>query len=256
MILGHSQPCYFSYDKLEFINLVWSIVLPAIQEKTENQSLWNENRRLLAFQEEFRGKLAKELHDGPAQSLSSLAMRLDIARRMIERDGAQSIDELSKAENLIKQTAQDLRYLLILTRPLKIEPDGLPAFLECYAEKVSALFDLDVTIKTEGNFDDLPEIWLQNELFHLVEELVSNARKSTLTKHIWVRIIKKSDSITLDVDDDGEPFDMDRFSTSNQQSNFSLIDAHVNRLGGTANASPSIKGGTNVHIVLPVKSQN
>jgi signal transduction histidine kinase len=248
LMLGHSQPGFFSIEKLELINLIWSIVSPVMQKNLENKYLEQENYRLHAFQDEFKQKLAKELHDGPAQSLSSLAMRVDIARRVIERDAAQSKSEFLKAENLIKQTARDLRYLLILTRLPEIESGGLCAYLESYAEKISDLYDLSVTINSVGNFDDLPEIWQPQEIFHLVEELISNARKSTSTKHIWVQVIKKTDSLIIDIDDDGDIFNPDQFSATDRGLDFLIIQALVDRLGGTIKVSPSIKGGINIHI--------
>ena len=96
-----------------------------------------EKERITEVQEEARRKMARDLHDGPTQSLAAIAMRLNYARRLLERDEPTALDELQKVEDLARSTTKELRHMLFTIRPLILESQGL----------VPALFQLAAKIK-------------------------------------------------------------------------------------------------------------
>ena len=64
------------------------------------QDLEQEKERMMEIQEESRKKLARDLHDGPTQSIAAIAMRVNFARRLMERDPKATLEELYKIEDL------------------------------------------------------------------------------------------------------------------------------------------------------------
>jgi len=63
----------------------------AIQNARLYQDIVDERERMIDFQEEARKKLARDLHDGPTQFVSAIAMRINLARRMLSKDPGQSV---------------------------------------------------------------------------------------------------------------------------------------------------------------------
>ena len=101
-------------------------------------------------QDEARRKLARDLHDGPTQSVSAIAMRVNFARRLMERDVAEAGEELYKIEDLARKTTKEIRHMLFTLRPLVLESQGLTAALQAMAEKVNETYNQNVIVEMTG----------------------------------------------------------------------------------------------------------
>jgi signal transduction histidine kinase len=75
-------------------------------------------------EEDARKKLARDLHDGPTQTISAIAMRMSYVYRLLERDPEQVPAELKKVEELARNTTKEIRNLLFGLRPLVLESQG------------------------------------------------------------------------------------------------------------------------------------
>ena len=110
------------------------------------QDLIEEKERMIEVQEEARKKLARDLRDGPTQSVSAIAMRLNLIRMMLTRAPEKVEDELIRAEDLARRTTKEIRHMLFTLRPLVLESQGLHAALESMAEKMVETFGQNVQI--------------------------------------------------------------------------------------------------------------
>src|SRR5512140_3158149 len=108
--------------------------------------LEQEKERMLEIQEDARKKLARDLHDGPTQSVAAIAMRVNFARRLMERDAKAAAEELFKIEDLARHTTKEIRHMLFTLRPLILESSGLTAALEAMAEKMHETYSQNVLI--------------------------------------------------------------------------------------------------------------
>ena len=75
----------------------------AIQNARLYQDLVEEKERMIDVHEEARKKLARDLHDGPTQSVAAMAMRINIVRRLVQKDPKSALDELSRIEELAQR---------------------------------------------------------------------------------------------------------------------------------------------------------
>jgi signal transduction histidine kinase len=121
----------------------------AIQNARLYQDLEQEKNRIMEIQEESRKKLARDLHDGPTQAISAIAMRVNFARRLMDRDFKAASEELYKIEELARRTTKEIRHMLFTLRPLVLESQGLVATLESMAEKMKETFNQNVTIQAD-----------------------------------------------------------------------------------------------------------
>ncbi len=217
MIFGHLEADYFSRERCDILGIVGRQAVIAIQNARLYQDLADEKERMVEVQEEARKKLARDLHDGPTQSVAAMAMRVNLARRMIDRDTNAAKDELEKIEDLARRTTKEIRHMLFTLRPLVLESQGLKAALQAMADKMKETYGQDVIIQVNDQLAEQLEMGKSGVIFYIAEEAVNNARKHAQASHIWVRLnaLRKHPEIALvEIIDDGVGFDVEAITKS------------------------------------------
>lgn len=217
LIFGHPNANYFTRDRCDVLAIIARQAVIAIQNARLYQDIADEKERIVEVQEEARKKLARDLHDGPTQSVAAMAMRVNLARRMIERDPQAAMDELTKIEDLARRTSKEIRHMLFTLRPLVLESQGLTAALQAMADKMRETFEQNVIIQVDENLASQLEMGKTGVIFYLAEEAVNNARKHAQAAHIWVRLRplpKQPDIAFLEIADDGLGFDVEAVNKS------------------------------------------
>ena len=208
LLFGHPNENYLTPECTEVLDIVGNQAVIAIQNARLYRDLEMEKERILEIQEEARNKLARDLHDGPTQSVSAIAMRVNFARRLLERDVKATADELFRVEDLARQTAKEIRHMLFTLRPLVLESQGLVAALESMAEKMRETYNQNVIISADPQVVSQLEMNKQGVIFYIAEEAVNNARKHAQAENVWVRVRPLEDELALlEIEDDGMGFD-------------------------------------------------
>ena len=229
ILFAHQRPNFFTQERVETLQMLSNQAVISLQNARLYQDLALEKERLVQIQEEVK-KLARDLHDGPTQSVSAIAMRINIARKILEKslnpssseppnkrstvvEGAvqQATEELVRVENLARRTTQEIRHMLFTLRPLVLESEGLEAALKTIAEKTSDLYQQKIVVDTENEVVAQIDLSRQTVIFYLVEEALHNARKHAQAAEIWVRLkcLPGDPCIAaLDIIDNGVGFDV------------------------------------------------
>ena len=211
MIVAQNDPDFFTPERCETLEIVCSQSVLAIENARLFKEISHEKERIVSSQEEAQKKLARDLHDGPTQSVSAIAMRLNIIQKLMERDPAEAMAEIRKTEDLARRTTQEIRHMLFTLRPLVLETEGLEAALVAMAEKMAELYKQKVTIFVDQEAVDELEQNKQSVIFNLAEESVNNARKHAEASEVRVQIsyLKRQPKIALlEVLDNGKGFDV------------------------------------------------
>lgn len=209
MVFGHPDPEYFTEPRREILSIIGRQAQVALQNASLYHELEEEKRRIIEMQGEEQKKLARDLHDGPTQSIAAIAMRVNFARRLMERDSKAAGDELYKIEDLARRTTKEIRHMLFTLRPLVLESSGLIAALTSMAEKMNDTYDQNVIIEADQAAVDQLEMGKQGVIFYIAEEAVNNARKYAEAEHIWVRVkAVAEDVVILEIQDDGVGFNV------------------------------------------------
>ncbi len=261
MIFGHPQPGYFSPDRTDVLNIIGHQAVIAIQNARLYQDLVDEKQRMIEVQEEARKKLARDLHDGPTQSVSAIAMRVNLVRRMLERDPAMAAEELAKIEDLARRTTKEIRHMLFTLRPLVLESQGLAAALQAMAEKMKETFGQTVIVKVDPKTVEQIEMGKQGVIFYIVEEAVNNARKHAQANHIWVRLgmlEKEPEIVLLEIADDGVGFDVESVNRSyDRRGSLGMINLRerTELVSGLLNIDSAPGKGTRVQVFIPLSEE-
>ena len=212
MIFAHPEAGFFNEDRVEVLETIGHQASIAIQNARQYRDLEKGKARILATEEETRKQLARELHDGPAQSVSAVAMGIDIARHFLKTDPLKADEELGRVEGLARRTSQELRHMLFTLRPLVLELDGLVAALRAMADKMSDLYQQKVRVEADPGVELRLDSSRQTVVFYLAEEAVNNARKHARANQVDVRLHFMSadqSAARLEVCDDGQGFNLD-----------------------------------------------
>jgi signal transduction histidine kinase len=259
LLHGHPDPRFFKPERLEILEMIGNQAMIAIQNARLYKDLEQEKERMMEIQEEARKKLARDLHDGPTQSVAAIAMRVNFARRLLERDSKSASEELFKIEDLARKTTKEIRHMLFTLRPLVLESQGLSAALESMAEKMKETFDQNLLLEVDQQIEEELEMSKQGVLFAIAEEAANNARKYAQAEHIWVRLkFIQSDIASLEIQDDGVGFDIDAIDANyDNRGSLGLVNMRerAELLNGilTINATPG--NGALIKVIFPLTEE-
>ena len=256
MIFGHPAKDYLTQDRVELLDILGRQVVIAIQNARLYQDLVDERDKMVEVQEEARKKLARDLHDGPTQSVAAMTMRINMARKLLEKDPQAASNELLKIEELAMLTSKEIRHMLFTLRPLVLESQGLIPALESMAEKMRDTYGQDVQIDINKDLLTQIELTKQGVIFYLVEESVTNARKHARAKNIRVSLQPvSSDLAFLEVRDNGIGFNVDEVNRSyDDRGSLGLINLQerAELINGMLQVQSEPGKGTSVQVAIPL----
>lgn len=257
MVIGTDAALEFDQNQLEMFNSVADQAVIALQSAQLFQQLEAEKERLIEADEEARKELARDLHDGPTQSIAAIAMRVNFIRSLVTRSPDQAMSELTKVEELAKQTSKDIRGMLFTLRPLVLETQGLQAAVETVINRIRESDGLNIRM-TGGEFGEMLNEQAQSVVFSIVEEALGNARKYSKAKLIEVRFWKEDNLFVAMVQDDGVGFDTQSVN-QNYSSRGSLgmvnMRERAERIDGSLRLESAPNKGTSVTLVVPLDKQ-
>ncbi|MCJ7551905.1 MAG: GAF domain-containing sensor histidine kinase, partial [Anaerolineae bacterium] len=209
----------------------------------------NEQAGQLAVLEE-RQRLARELHDSVVQSLYSMALYADAARLALT---AGKHDVIVSHLQELRETAQsamyDMRLLIFELHPPALEQEGLVTALRIRLAAVEARAGVQAELEVEGE-RRLP-IAMEQELYRIAQEALSNIMKHAQAQHVTLRIRFNGKAVSLQIQDDGAGFDL-RSAESSGGMGLRSFAARAARIGGrvTVDSKPGHGTTVTVHVTI------
>jgi nitrate/nitrite-specific signal transduction histidine kinase len=163
---------------------------------------------IVMAQEEERRRISREIHDGPAQTLASLTMKIDYC---IESPGvnADIKNELLELKESVIRSLKDIRRFIFDLRPMALDDLGLIPTLEQFISGFKKRTGVPVYVNIEG--ERVP-INADTELavFRVIQEACNNAVKHAdpTSVHIFVTYSTPKNRLSVVVKDDGRGFDL------------------------------------------------
>lgn len=259
LLFAHPDENFFDSERKDILNIISNQARIALQNARLYSDLEQEKERMMEIQEEGRKKLARDLHDGPTQSVAAIAMRVNYTRRLMTRDTHAAATELEKIEDLARRTTKEIRHMLFTLRPLVLESKGLVAALEAMAEKMHDTYDQNVIIDAEADLGENFEMGKQSVIFYIAEEAVNNARKHAEAAHIWVRLkLLQPDLVLLAIEDDGVGFNVGAVdATYENRGSLGMINMRerAELVNGILHIDSAEGKGTRIHVAIPMSEE-
>lgn len=216
------------------------------------------NEAALTALENERRYVAKELHDGIAQTTLQLGLQVGICRKMLERGMLEMLaQELVTLEIRTHQASGQVRELIADMRPPRLDDDaGLVEYLQSavdtHQERGGVLVEFHSHL-SQSMPDFLPRQKLAMQ--RIVQEALLNVRKHAKAKHISLTLTDDKHNFYLTINDDGVGFEAaeaEAQPADRQGAGLSNLRARATALGGTLSIRSSCNGGgTEIKLILP-----
>ncbi|HBX23164.1 MAG TPA: histidine kinase [Desulfotomaculum sp.] len=208
---------------------------------------------IIKAQEEERKRVAREIHDGPAQLLANIVMRAEYILKLMEVEPHSVKAELVRLQELVRQSLQDVRKIIFDLRPMVLDDLGLVPALHRYIDDYKKQFKINAEFVFFGKQERLSPT-IEVALFRVVQEALNNVQKHARAHQVMVKMEQLSTKITVSIRDDGGGFDTDTIAKSKNRECYGLINMRERTqiLNGEFKITSSPGKGTVITIVIPL----
>jgi two-component system sensor histidine kinase DegS len=126
---------------------------------------------VLAAQEQMRGEIARQMHDGPAQSIANIALQAQIVQRLFERDPARASHELTELVGMVQQALEATKTFIFDVRPMVLDDLGLVPTLRRSASERTRRSGVSVRFDSVGT-DRRLSTEVESGLFRMVDDAI------------------------------------------------------------------------------------
>ena len=245
----------YSLNGQIFVSLAIGYVIAHLNnvQKQQRRELEQANRKLqqhaivleqLTISHE-RNRLARELHDTLAHTLSGTTVQLEASEALRNKDPA-------KSQELAQQSLQRLRSGLTETRR------ALEALRASPLDDLGLLLALDQLIKDSGwiverqLLESLPEMspTVEQTLYRCTQEVLSNIDRHAAASKVDIKVNATDQVIYLFIRDNGRGFDMEKMKTVNNRFGIVGLQERVESLGGMLKIDSQLDYGTTINIQM------
>jgi signal transduction histidine kinase len=152
-----------------------------------------------------RQRIAHDFHDGPLQCFVGFQMRLQVVRKVMDRDPQRAVAELEELQQLARSQGEEIRQFVRNMRPPEIDGAGLVPSIKKLVETFER--DTGVISTFVGSTTRVPpETQSATEVLQIVREALHNVQKHARAKHLTVGVGRDGEVFELSIEDDGEGF--------------------------------------------------
>lgn len=207
-VLNKETGNYFIPADQEILTTFAAQSAVAIENARLYQSLREERDRIIAVEEDVRRRLARDLHDGPAQMLAAIIMSANFVKEALAHKAPEhALKELGEMMPVAEKALRQVRTLLFDLRPVILETQGVAPALQSYAQRLREAEGLNVVFTAGGEIGRLSHN-AESAIFSIVQEAITNAKKHAHASRIDIELTPTSDNLVVVVRDDGVGFDV------------------------------------------------
>ncbi len=167
------------------------------------------SRQVFQIIEEERMRIARDMHDGPAQSMANLVLQAEILERLLDRNPKQLVTELAEFKNSVRNALEETRQLIFDLRPMTLDDLGLVPTLRKFIKEYGDRYGLATRFNVVGQERRLPGN-TEGVLFRIIQEALTNVHKHARAKMAEVTMNLQPSRVSVTVKDDGQGFDVAR----------------------------------------------
>jgi PAS domain S-box-containing protein len=203
-----------------------------------------------ATREQEKSRIARELHDELAQSLTALQMDVAWIKQKIPDDQVATVARLAKMETLLEQTVAATRRMAADLRPLMLDDLGLVPAVEWLAETFAQRNGISCELAVNEPHLELPGEHA-TAVFRIVQESLNNVAKHAGASRVEITIEHTGSELTVSIRDDGSGFSP---QDPRKAASYGLLGLRerASLLGGEASVTSAPGQGTWIEVRLPV----
>lgn len=219
-----------------------------IDKHIENQK--ERSLLILKGQEEERGRISKDIHDGIGQLLTALKFSLE------SFDGAtntkSSINKLKETKELLKNIIREVRRVSFNLSPNTLGDYGINAVLTRFANETSRLSDVNVVFINKSDFNMRFEKHIEINIYRIVQEAVNNAIKYSNAAEINIVLEHDIERLFISIIDNGIGFDTSNVHIHGGGNGLLNMKERAGFVGGKIEVISKKEVGTTISVEVPI----
>ncbi|KEO84045.1 sensor histidine kinase [Tumebacillus flagellatus] len=212
--------------------------------------------RVIQAQEEERKRVAREIHDGPAQTMANVVLRAEICEKMLDRDVEKVRSELRELKDSVRASLSEVRQIIFDLRPMALDDLGLAPTLRRYMADFQDKYKIATELKVFGRekrFNNSLEV----AVFRSIQEALNNIWKHAKASTATVRLELTEKQVNVHIEDNGIGFDVSEATSGPEGGHFGLlgIKERIQLLEGRLEIKSNRGKGTKVILSLPITDE-
>lgn len=249
VMLTHRKPGAFAPHHLNLLTVLANSTALVVR----NAQLYARSEELAISEE--RTRIAREIHDGIAQDLSFLVLKVEVMRKLLQRGKRTQLEkEMKETVDALRNDMREVRRTIFALRPLDLESLGFLPALEKFIDEFGTANEVKVYLKRSGDASKL-STKLQTALFRLTQESLNNIRKHAHASNVWIDLdLSEESAAALAVRDDGCGFDPEHaLAQARRRGSVGMVQMRerAERAGGTFRIETAPGQGTRIYVTLP-----
>ncbi len=209
---------------------------------------------IIDAQEDERQRIARRIHDGPAQDLANLILRAEICERLLASEPEIAVSELAGLKSMVVDTLREIRQFIFDLRPMILDDLGLVPTLRRHVESLAARSGTSIKLSISGPERRLPT-QMEIALFRITQEAIDNSVIHGKATEILVTIEISDGVIRLAIADNGTGFDVSKvLSAAKATGLYGLagMKERVQAIGGKISVDSNPGQGTTLSVEAPL----
>lgn len=208
--------------------------------------------KIIKVQEDERKRVAREIHDGPAQLIANLVIKTELCEKLIDKDKEKAKEELGSLKGFLRSSLSDVRKIIYDLRPMSLDDLGLVPTLQRYISNYVEENNIFVDFLVFGDPKPLKPV-IELAAFRIIQEALTNIKKHSGAHNAGVRVEFTSEQLNLLISDDGKGFDKSQLKAARgEDGGYGLLSMkeRVELLNGKFDVKTAHGKGTKIFVSM------
>ncbi len=230
------------------------LALPGTTGLTRKMEEYSTLARVIQAQEGTRQRVARWLHDGPAQTMANVILTAEICEKLMNTDPRRVMGELEQLKQTVNITLQETRKLIFELHPMTLNDLGLIATIKRYADETAMRYGVQVPVSAPQIEPPL-QLDMRVAIFRVAQEAIANAALHSRATLIRVMLELPVGGLVLVVEDTGTGFDVEAaLARTRTHEVFGLLgmQERAEMLGGWLRIESEPGRGSRIELSVPL----
>lgn len=210
--------------------------------------------KVIKAQEEERRRVARDIHDGPAQALANVVFRVEVCERLLDSDLARAKVELNDLRDQVRSVLKDTRKLIFGLRPMTLDDLGLSPTIRRLLDSMQERTGVFGEVRISGQERRL-ETHVEVGLFRVIQEALTNVEKHAQATTVRIRLDFRHNTIAVLLEDDGKGFALSE-SVGAEHFGLTGMKERISLIGGEIKISSHLGKGTKIYVNVPFSDRS
>jgi PAS domain S-box-containing protein len=248
----------FRQQDTDFLQAVAHVLAAALDRHRIEERRVRESRelaaRVLQAQEQERGRIALELHDGTIQGLVTLLVNLDLLEARVKAGAGEARIAVERLRAIATHTLNETRALSYALRPTVLDDLGLAAALKELSDECMQSYDIEILTKVESVSERRLPPDVESVLYRVAQEALANVCRHAQASRAEVQVSLHRHGIELLIEDNGRGYRRERAGAQDRRGGLGLqgMRERAASLGGTLSVESAPRRGTRIRLALPL----